>query len=212
MPTIIPAILTKNINDYKNKLSQLKGLVSLVQIDIMDNKFVPNISVKVSDIADIKTDINLEAHLMIEQPEKIFKHCEQAGFRRVIFHLEGTNNPDAVLDEMKKFNFERGIAINPETSIEKILPFLDKIDIILFLTVNPGFYGSPFIPAVIDKIKELKKIKGELKIEVDGGINLKNIKSVADAGVNYIVVGSAIFKDGDIEENLKHLKNEINNN
>lgn len=209
MPNIIPAILTNSAQECEKKLSQVKGLVNTAQIDIMDNKFVPNISFQIKDIIGLDSPVELEAHLMIENPELVMRDCQKVGFKRVIFHFEATSDPGMVLDEMDNFNFQKGIALNPETKVEKIAPFLDRLDMVLFLTVNPGFYGSPFIPEALKKIKELKKINPNIKIEVDGGIKPENIKQAADAGADDIVVGSAFFRNDMVEENLRGLKKAI---
>jgi ribulose-phosphate 3-epimerase len=209
MKQIIPAILTKDIVELKETLAKLEGLVDWVQIDIMDNKFVPNISIPVKNLIDINTDINLEAHLMIFNPEKVFADCEKAGIKRVIFHLEAVDDVDKVLARMDEYSFEKGIAINPETKVKKIEPYLDRVDLVLFLSVNPGFQGQGFIAGVLDKVKELKKFDSKIIIEDDGGVNADNIKQVADAGVDLIVAGSAVLKGGDVEENLNKLREKL---
>jgi ribulose-phosphate 3-epimerase len=209
MKEIIPALLSNDMQEIKNNLLKLEGLVDWVQIDIMDNKFVPNVSISVDELVGIKTDLNLEAHLMVFHPEEVFDSCERAGVKRVFFHFEATGDVDFVLDKMKNFSFERGIAINPETSIDKIEKYLDKVDLILFLSVNPGFQGRGFIEGVLEKVEKFKKLRPEMRIEIDGGINIENIKKVADSGVDYIVAGSAVLKGGDIEGNLGELRGEI---
>lgn len=211
MKEIIPALLSNDIEEIKDNLAKLEGLVDWAQIDIMDNKFVPNISINVKDLIDVKTDLKMEAHLMIFNPQDVFQDCKDARVKRVFFHFEAVDDVRSVLEQMKNFDFEKGIAINPETEISKIEPYLDKVDLILFLSVNPGFQGQGFIESVLEKVKELRKMRPELKIEIDGGINIGNIKKVSDAGVDYIVAGSAVLKGGDIEGNLKKLREEINN-
>ncbi len=211
MKEIIPALLSNDIEEIKNNLSKLEGLVDWAQIDIMDNKFVPNISITVKDLIGVKTDLRLEAHLMILNPEKVLKDCEDAQVKRVFFHFEAVDDVDFVLEQMKNYGFEKGIAINPETPISKIEPYLDEIDSVLFLSVNPGFQGQGFIESVLEKVRELRSISPSTKIEIDGGIKAENIKKVSDAGVDYIVAGSAVLKGGDVEGNLRRLREEINN-
>jgi len=208
MTQIVPAILTKDIKDLKNKLAQIENKADWVQVDIMDNKFVPNTTITVKELIGIKTNLNLEAHLMVYNPQNLFNKCEQAGFKRVVFHFEAVENIDKTLDKMKKFNFERGIAINPDTKVDKVVPYLDKIDVVLIMSVNPGFEGQKFIESVLLKVKELKKISPKTKIAIDGGVNIKNIKKIADAEVDYIGANSAVWK-GDIEKNLKQLRAKI---
>lgn len=209
MKKIIPALLSSDIQEIKDNLAKLEGLVDWAQIDIMDNKFVPNISIAVKDLVGVKTNLKLEAHLMIFNPQDVFKDCKDARIKRVFFHFEAVDDIESVLGQMKDFNFEKGIAINPETEADKIEPYLDKVDLVLFLSVNPGFQGQGFIESVLEKVKKLKKIRPEMKIEIDGGINIENIKKVSDAGVDYIVAGSAVLKGGDIEGNLMGLREEI---
>lgn len=209
MKKIIPALLSSDILEIKNNLSKLENLVDWVQIDIMDNKFVPNISIVIDELIGVKTDLNLEAHLMIFNPENTFKSCERAGIKRVFFHFEASDDIDFVLKKMENFSFERGIAINPKTSIEKIEPYLNKVDLVLFLAVNPGFQGQGFIKSVLKKIKKFKKKHPKIKVEIDGGINIENIKKTSDAGVDYIVAGSAVLKGGDIEGNLRRLREKV---
>lgn len=209
MKEIIPALLSNNIIEIKSNLAKLEGLVDWVQIDIMDNKFVPNISIAVKDLIDVKTGLKLEAHLMILNPERVFKDCEDAQIKRVFFHFEAVDDVESVLKQMKDYDFEKGIAINPETEVSKIEPYLGKIDLVLFLSVNPGFQGQGFIQSVLEKVRELRKMRPEIKIEIDGGINAENIKKISDAGVDYIVAGSAVLKGGDIEGNLRKLREEV---
>lgn len=209
MKEIIPALLSNDIQEIKDNLAKLEGLVDWAQIDIMDNRFVPNISIPVKDLTGVETGLKLEAHLMILSPEKVFNDCEDAHIKRVFFHFEAVDDVNFVLGQMKDYDFEKGIAINPETPISKIGPYLDKIDLVLFLSVNPGFQGRGFIESVLEKVKELRKMRPEIKIEIDGGIKAENIKKVSDSGVDYIVAGSAVLKGGDIEGNLRRLREEI---
>ncbi len=204
--TIIPAILTNDINDLKQKILQLDGLVEWIQIDIMDNIFVPNISIKINDLEGIKIKPKLEAHLMIKNPETVFEHCAKLGFERVIFHFEAVDDVEEILQKINNFSFEIGIAINPDTDIKNIIPFLDKLDVVLFMSVYPGFQKQKFIPEVLEKIKKLKKIAPNTRVAIDGGVNKDNIKSIASAGVDDIDVGSAVFVNNEVEKNLKELR------
>ncbi|MFA6304315.1 MAG: ribulose-phosphate 3-epimerase [Patescibacteria group bacterium] len=209
MKKIIPAILTNDVEDLKTKLVQLKGLVDWVQIDIMDNIFVPNQSIGVAELKSISHAFNLEAHLMVEQPEKYFHDCLEAGFKRVIFHVECCHDLAMVFNEAKNYGFEIGIALNPETPIEHVLPFLDKVKLVLFLTVHPGFQGQEFIPEVMLKIKKLKEMHPEILLAIDGGLKLENIQLAASSGADYLCVGSGVFKNGDPIQNLKQLNEAV---
>lgn len=208
---IIPALLTNNINDLKQKLAKLNGLVDWIQIDIMDNIFVPNISILVKDLFNIKTNANLEAHLMIKNPENTFEDCAKIGFKRVYFHFEAVDNVEKILNKMDEFDFEKGIAINPDTPIEKILPFIDKLNAVLFMSVFPGFQNQKFIPEVLNKVKELKKQAPKIKIAIDGGVKKDNVKLIKKAGVDLIGVGSAVFENDEVKRNLEEFNEIINN-
>jgi len=206
---IIPVILTNDLKDLKNKLRRVRGLTDWVQIDIADGKFVNNVSVGLKDLLKVKTKFNFEAHLMVLDPEKYLADCRRVGIKRVLFHFEATNQPLTVLDKIKKFGFEAGIALNPETPIYKIKPYLNKIGVILILGVHPGFSGQTFIPSTLDKIRQLKKLSRQVKIEVDGGINLNNAQKIVRAGADYLVVSSALFKSENIKQTFKQLQAEI---
>jgi ribulose-phosphate 3-epimerase len=209
MAKIIPAILTKNLSDLKNKLEKIKTLTDWVQIDIMDGRFVKNISVSLTELKKIRFTKNLEIHLMVFNPERYFLACQRLKAKRVIFHFEATKNPSKVLKEMEKYQFEKGMALNPETKIEKIKPYLNQLDLVLFLGVNPGFQGQKFNSFVLRKIKKLRRISKEIKIGVDGGINFKNIKKIAQLGVDYLVVGSYLFQSKNIKKAYQLLKREV---
>ena len=207
---IIPAILTNNLDEAKQKLTQLDGLVEWLQIDVMDNIFVPNSSIQIKDLEGIEINSKLEAHLMIKNPENVFEDCTRLNFKRVIFHFEAVDDVEKTLDAMNEFNFEKGIAINPDTNIEKIIPFLDKLDVVLFMSVYPGFQNQKFIPETLDRIKAFKKLAPNMRIAIDGGVKKDNVKNIAEAGVDDIDVGSAIFIDDEPKKNIRELKKIIN--
>ena len=209
MKKIIPAILTNDVEDLKNKLEQLAGLVDWVQIDIMDNLFVPNQSIGVAELKNISHAFNLEAHLMVECPQNYFHDCLEAGFTRVIFHVESCPNLDEVFKEAQTYGFEIGLALNPETPLDHIEKYLDKVKLILFLTVHPGFQGQEFIPEVLKKVSELKQSHPQVVIAVDGGLKLENVRQAAESGADILCVGSGVFKKGEVRENLQKLQDEV---
>ena len=212
MKKIIPAILTKNVADLKSNLGRLQGLTDWAQVDIMDGKFVNNISVSLDDVnrANIYKNLSLEAHLMVENPEKYFKQCQKGNIKRVIFHIEAAKDLKKLLDDIAGLGMQRGLALKPGTSINEIEPYIDSVDVILLMSVEPGFQGQKFIETTLDKIKALKKMAPNIAIEVDGGINLGNIKNISEAGADYLILGSALMNSGDIEENFKKLNEKIN--
>ncbi|MCH7759440.1 ribulose-phosphate 3-epimerase [Patescibacteria group bacterium] len=209
MKQVIPAILTDDFEDLKNKLKKIKNLADWVQIDIMDGRFVNNHSISLEDLKQAQTKSNLEAHLMVLSPEKYLSQAKMAKVKRVIFHFEATKNILAILKKIAELGLKKGLALNPETEIKEIKPYLDTIDLVLLLAVQPGFGGQKFNVSVISKIKILKELAPEIKIEVDGGINLANIEEVAQAGADYLVVGTGLFKATDIKKRFKQLEQEI---
>ena len=206
MAEIIPAILTADPADLKTKLGKLEGLTNWVSIDIADGKFVANKTLAVSDLAGIQTSLSLEIHLMVNEPEKYFDDCQKAKAKRVVFQLEAAAKADQVLAKAKEFDFAIGIALKPATALIEVSPYLDRIDAVLLLGVDPGWQGQEFIPQTLERIQRLKKMAAKVKIEVDGGINADNIKQVAQAGADILVVGSAIVKQPDFGRAIENLK------
>ncbi len=203
MKKIVPAILTGDPKDLAKMISASEKFCDLVQIDIMDGKFVPSKSITFEDLKKIKTNLFLEVHLMVLNPENYFKGFKEAGAKRIIFHYEATGKPKELIDMLKKLGVKPGIAINPETPVTAIDPFLDDLDLVLLMAVNPGFYGSPFIPEVLDKARELSRMTKKLILSLDGGVKFDNVKDIASAGIEQIDIGSAIFKNGDPGENYR---------
>jgi len=209
MPEIIPAILTNDLEDLKLKLKKLEGLTRWVQIDVMDGRFVNNTSLKLEELVGIDHKFNLEVHLMVEEPQNYFAICSQLGAKRVFFHYEATQNVDEVLKMSEQYDFKTGISINPPTLLDSITSYLNKVDVVLFLAVNPGWQGQQFDETVLKKIKKLKKISPQTKIAIDGGVNLENVKQVVEAGVDLINVGSVIVKSDNFSEAITQFKETI---
>jgi len=203
MKKIVPAILTDDPKALVQMISSAEKFCDLVQIDIMDGKFVPSKSINSDDLKKIKTNLYLEVHLMVLNPENYFKGFKEAGAKRIIFHYEAAPRPKELIDTLKKLKIKPGIAINPETPVTAIDPFLDELDMVLLLAVNPGFYGSPFIPEVLQKARELSQMRKKIILALDGGVKFDNVREIADSGVEQIDVGSAIFKNGDPRANYK---------
>jgi len=201
---IVPAIIAKNQNELNEKLLKVKKYVDLVQLDVMDNKFVPNTSL-FFDFSLPKSKKKFEAHLMVQDPED---WIERYGNKvdTILVHYESCDNPIKIIEQVKTFGEKIGFVLNPETPISKITDFLKDIDQVLIMTVNPGFYGSPFLPEMLEKISELRKLKPKLDIEVDGGITDKTISLVDKAGANIFVSGSYIVKSEHVEEAINTLK------
>ena len=194
MPKIIPAILTADLDDLKTKFKQAETYTDTVQLDVMDNKFVKNISLQPEDLQGLETTLNLEVHLMCFEPLEYFKKFQSLNPEIFIFHLEATDDPASVITEIKKTDTKVGIALNPETPLEDVEQYIDQLDLVLFLSVNPGWQGQELIPEVLEKIKTLKQKYPQLIIEIDGGVKLENVQQVAESGVDRIVAGSALVK------------------
>lgn len=205
---IIPAIIAKTQEELNTSLSKVVNLVDIAQLDIMDEKFVPNTSL-FFDFKLPETTCSFEAHLMIENPELWIK---ENGHKvdTILVHYESCNNPKNIISIVKEKNKKIGFVLNPETPINNISSFIDDIEQVLIMTVNPGFYGSPFLPEMLDKITELRNLKPDLDIEVDGGITDKTINLVDKAGANMFVSGSYIIKAENVEESINNLKEQLN--
>jgi len=201
---IIPAIIAKTQKELEERITKVSDFVDLVQLDIMDGRFVPNTSIDF-DFKLPETNCRYEAHLMIKNPEKWIKN-NYMKVDTILAHFESCGDPSAIINLVKKKNKRLGFVLNPETSIQQIKDYLDELDQVLIMTVNPGFYGSPFLPEMLDKISELRKMKPDLDIEVDGGITPDTIKGVYKAGANMFVSGSYIVKAPNIKEAIDKLK------
>jgi ribulose-phosphate 3-epimerase len=206
MIEIIPTILVKSFKEVKERIGKVENYVDWVQLDIMDGRFVDNATWNSpKDLKDFKTRVKLEAHLMIERPEeKIDNWLETVD--RVIIHYEACNNPKDLIEKVHSKEKQIGLAINPETSIDVVKPFLNDLDLVLIMTVNPGKGGQEFKDEVLSKIETLRRLWPNGNIEVDGGINNENIKKVVEAGANLICVGTYIFKSKDIKQAIESLK------
>jgi ribulose-phosphate 3-epimerase len=202
---IIPAIIAQTQTELDEKLDKVESYAELVQLDIMDEIFVPSNSLYFDfDISG--RNISFEAHLMITDPMGwIEKHWWKV--ETIIVHLESCEKPEDIIRFVKNKGKKIGFAINPETAVHNAEPYLDDIDQLLIMTVNPGFYGSKFLPETLCKISEVRKIKPDLDIEVDGGVTPDTIKSINDAGANMLVSGSYILKSNSVKESMDKLRN-----
>jgi len=190
---VVPAILTNDPVALETMIRQAESFTTYVQMDIMDGQFVPSRSITGEHLANIPMKLSWEAHLMVLHPEDYLHDFRQAGAQKVIFHYEATSSPQGVISRARDLDLGVGLAVNPETTVSVILPLVDEVDSILLMTVNPGFYGSKFVPEVMDKVAELRSARPDVEIGVDGGIKESNISQIARTGVNVIYVGSAIF-------------------
>ncbi|MFC2052429.1 ribulose-phosphate 3-epimerase [Chloroflexota bacterium] len=202
---VVPAILTDDPEVLKTMVRQTEGFTDYVQFDIMDGQFVPSKSILCDDIAALSTKLGWEVHIMAQRPEEYLGSFKKAGAQKVVFHYEATPSSLDVISRARELGLGVGLAINPETQVSTILPLVGEVDSMLFLTVNPGFYGSEFISEVLDKVVELRSSRTEMEIGVDGGIKESNIARVAQFGVDVIYVGSAIFLQPQPGESFRRL-------
>lgn len=181
-----------------------------VHIDVMDGAFVPSISFGMPVIKSIReaTDAFFDVHLMIEDPDRYLLDFKNAGAELITVHVEATKHLHRTIHYIKDMGLKAGVSLNPATSLDTIKYVLDDLDMVLVMSVNPGFGGQSFIPFSLDKIRELRSMAPNLDIQVDGGVNADNIEALVEAGANIIVAGTAIFK-GDIEANTKLLLEKI---
>jgi ribulose-phosphate 3-epimerase len=202
----VPAILTDDPEALTRMVSQAETFTDYAQFDIMDGEFVPSQSVSCAQIAGLKTTLKWEAHLMVAHPEDCLEDFRKAGAGKIVFHYEAAPDPERIICEIKRLGMEAGIAINPETPITAITSLIDKVASVLFLSVNPGFYGAEFIPGVLDKIMSFRKLYPETETGIDGGVKESNIGQIARRGVNVIYIGSAIFLQPDPAVSYRRLK------
>ena len=212
---ISPSILSADFSQLGAEIKRLEeGGADMIHVDVMDGHFVPNLTIGPPVIKALRKHCSLkfDVHLMISPVHKYIKAYADAGADIITIHPEATTNLAESIKAIKDLNKKVGVSLNPESEIELITKFLNQIDLVLIMSVNPGFGGQKFMPEVLDKIKELKKIQQEKKInfdiEIDGGINFENCKIAINAGANILVSGTTVFKSngGNIEKNINLLK------
>ncbi len=216
MIKISPSILSADFSELGSAIKQLEEAgADLIHVDVMDGNFVPNITIGPEVIKDLRkhTKLPFDVHLMVSNVDKHLEAFANSGADIITFHPEATSNTKKTIQIIRSLKKKVGISLNPETSIDKVIPVLNEIDLVLIMSVNPGFGGQSFISSTLEKVKkirkeiELKKIKTD--IEIDGGINFENAKEAVKAGANILVSGSTIFKsnEGNLKKNIELLKN-----
>lgn len=209
MIQLAPSILAADFNKLGDQIKELEqNGVEYLHIDVMDGCYVPSISFGMPVIASIRKNSKLvfDVHLMVEEPIRYLKDFKDAGADIITVHVEACKHLHSTIMEIKKLGMKAGVTLNPGTSLSELDYILNDVDMVLIMSVNPGFGGQSFIPSALDKIRDLKKMREQLganfDIEVDGGVTLNNVESILQAGANVIVSGTSVFK-GDIARNVK---------
>ena len=212
---ISPSILSADFSKLGNEIQNLeKAEADLIHIDVMDGHFVPNITIGPEVISKLRkyTTLPFDVHLMISPVHNFIKNFADAGADIITIHPEATNDLVSSIKKIKSYNKKAGVSLNPKTSVNKVLPVLNLIDLVLVMSVNPGFGGQQFIKDTLEKVKVLRKEidskKLKAQIEIDGGINFENAKIAVKAGVDIIVSGTTIFQEngGDLKKNIQLLR------
>ena len=212
---ISPSILSADFSQLGNEIKRLEeGGADMIHVDVMDGHFVPNLTIGPPVIKALKKHSSMlfDVHLMISPVHKYIEAYSDAGADIITIHPEATDNLKESILKIKELKKKVGVSLNPETKIDVILDHLEQIDLVLIMSVNPGFGGQKFMPEVLEKVKKLKKIRDQknlnFDIEIDGGINFENSKIAIEAGANILVSGTTVFKsnNGDIKKNIELLK------
>jgi ribulose-phosphate 3-epimerase len=206
---IVPAILAETYEDFTSRLRQAESFADYIQIDIMDGSFVPDKSFPEEKINIIQTSLYFEIHLMVKNPSSYMSRISNPKLKKVIFHIESeVKHLDFIKQLIGKGIFP-GLAVNPETALTQFYELAQHVHTLMFMTVNPGKYGSPFRQDVVDKVAEARKKFPNKIISVDGGISLDNLKLFHDIGVDYVCVGSRIFLNDDPAKSYRTFINKI---
>ena len=212
---ISPSILSADFSKLGKEIQDLeKAKADLIHIDVMDGHFVPNITIGPDVIRQLKkhTSLPFDVHLMISPVHNFIKNFAEVGADIITIHPEATDDLVSSINKIKSYNKQAGVSLNPETSVDKVLPVLNLIDLVLIMSVNPGFGGQKFIKETLEKVKILRKEidskKLKTQIEIDGGINFENAKLAKESGVDILVSGTTIFKEngGNLKKNIQLLR------
>lgn len=213
MAIVSPSILSADFANLERDINVVKEAgAQYVHVDVMDGQFVKNITIGAPVVKSLRkcTDLVLDVHLMIVEPERYIDDFIKAGSDIITFHLESTNKADEIIDKIKSAGLKVGITIKPNTPVENTFKYLDRVDMVLLMSVEPGFGGQKYIESTDKKIialkKEILKTGRNIDIEIDGGITEDNVSKVVEKGVNVIVAGSAIFSSSDINKTVSYIK------
>jgi len=208
---LAPSILSADFSNLQSALNICDdGGAHWIHVDVMDNQFVPNLTIGPPVVKSLrsKTERFMDVHMMVIEPEKLVEPFAKAGADNITFHIEATNDPDGIIKLIKSCGCKVGVSIKPKTPLTEIFPVLQKVDVVLVMSVEPGFGGQGYIPGTNERIAEIKSFLNEncldrVLIEVDGGVKLHNAKEVMDAGADILVAGSEVFKSADPIQTIK---------
>ena len=208
---LAPSILSADFSDLRSALNICNdGGAHWIHVDVMDNQFVPNLTIGPPVVKSLRPQTNkfIDVHMMVINPGKLVEPFARAGADNITFHVEATNEPVEVINLIKSCGCKAGISIKPSTALEEILPFLEKVDLVLVMSVEPGFGGQGYLPDSNQRINEIKTFLNEncldrVLVQVDGGIKLHNAKEVLDAGADVLVAGSEVFKSHNPSQTIK---------
>ena len=200
---IIPAVLAENFDDFIMRLRQAELFADYVQIDLMDGIFVPSLSFPRDKLNNIETSLSFEIHLMVKHPFAYMSRIFNPRLKKVIFHFESDVKHLDFIEQMKKRGLDVGMAVKPETEVEAFKEAAQNVHSLMFLTVDPCCYGSPFKPEVMEKIRKARQMFKEKILSADGGVSMENLNMFLEAGLDFVCVGSRIFLKGDPKENYR---------
>ena len=208
---LAPSILSADFSDLQSALNMCDdGGAHWIHVDVMDNQFVPNLTIGPPVVKSLrsKTERFMDVHMMVIEPEKLVEPFAKAGADNITFHIEATNDPDGIIELIKSCGCKVGVSIKPKTPLTEIFPVLQKVDVVLVMSVEPGFGGQGYISGTNERIAEIKSFLNiydldHVLIEVDGGVKLHNAKEVMDAGADILVAGSEVFKSADPIQTIK---------
>lgn len=208
---LAPSILSADFSDLQSALQICnEGGAHWIHVDVMDNQFVPNLTIGPPVVKSLrpKTQKFMDVHMMVIDPEKLVESFAKAGADNITFHIEATDDPNSIIDLIKSCGCKVGVSLKPKTPLSDIYDIIDKVDMVLIMSVDPGFGGQGYLPSSNDRISELKQYltdndHNHVLIEVDGGIKLHNAKEVIDAGADILVAGSEVFKADDPVQTIK---------
>ncbi len=206
---ISPSLLASDFANLENEIRRCEAAgVDMIHIDVMDGHFVPNITIGIPVLKSIskKTNLPLDVHLMISHPLQYIESFAEAGADIITFHIESESDTKETIKKIKECGCSASVSVKPNTPIDSVFPYLNSLDMVLIMTVEPGFGGQKFMSDMMPKITKLRNLSDNIDIEVDGGIDLNTIKTAATAGANIFVAGSAIFKSNDISSTVRELR------